>query len=148
MEAVKDVIAYIAKEWDVIGSAPVTFITALGVAGVGIWFFIKWIQSSEIAGLNQRISLSKERLEYSQERFAELDREIEKTKEAISPADSTARQHSLAASAIASDIRGDLEKTADALSLPAHLAASGAVGPVPFEGMDDTKGAKKDNENK
>ena len=40
-------------------------------------------------------------------------------------------------------------KPAPQEGLPAHLlAASGAIEPVPFEGMDDTKGAKKDNENK
>ncbi len=146
MEAAKDVIAYISNEWTVIGSAPVTFITVVVLAGVGIWFITRFIQRGEIAGLkatintqNQRIDLSKERLEHSQEQLAELERELEKTEEAI-PADSAAKEHSLAASAIASGVRTDLEKTADALTLPAHLvAASGTVEPVWFVGMDGKK---------
>ena len=151
------------QEWTVIASAPISFITAIVVVGIIIWFFIRLIQRSEIAGLkatitthnatittqNERMALYKDRLDDNQQRLVELERELENTKEAISAANPVAMQHSLAASTIASDVRIDLGNTADVLTLPTHLlAASGAIEPVPFEGMDDTKAAKKDNENK
>lgn len=163
MEAIKDAIAYISDEWTVIAFAPVSFITAVALLGVAIWFFVRLIHKGEIAGLKatitshnatittqkERMDLSRDRLDDSQQRLVELEFEIEKTKEAIPVANSVAMQHSLAASTIASDIRLGLGGTSRILNLPAHLAAaSGFTEPVPFEGMDDTKGAKKDNENK
>ena len=156
MEAIKDAIAYISDEWTVIAFAPVSFITAVALIGIAIWFFVQLVHKSEIAGLKatitaqkERMDLSRDRLDDSQQRLVELELEIEKTKEAIPVADSVAMQHSLAASTIASDVRLGLGGTSRILNLPAHLAAaSGFTEPVPFEGMDDTKGAKKDNENK
>ena len=156
MEAIKDAIAYISDEWTVIAFAPVSFITAVALIGIAIWFFIQLVHKGEIAGLKatitaqkERMDLSRDRLDDSQQRLVELELEIEKMKEAIPVADSVAMQHSLAASTIASDIRLGLGGTSRILNLPAHLAAaSGFTEPVPFEGMDDTKGAKKDNENK
>ncbi len=150
MEAVKDVISYISKEWAVVGSAPVTFVTVVVLVGVGIWFLTRWVQSGEIAGLkatidaqDRRIALFKERLEHSQERLAELEREIEKTNEAISPADSVARQHSLAASAIASDIRDDLEKQQMRFLCPHILLPPVPLGQCGLKEWTTQRGLKK-----
>ena len=82
--------------------------------------------------------------------FAELQTESDEMKDAVASGDRAAMEkHSLAASTIASDIGIDIESIAESLGLPAYLAAaSGAVGPVPFEGMEDTKVAENDNEDK
>ena len=164
MEIIKDAIGYIAKEWTVIGSAPVSIITAVALTGIAIWFFVRFVQKGEIAGLtatiatqDQRIELLKERIgdiqerfENIQEQFSEQQIELDATKAAIAVDDRVAmQQHSLAASTIASNIHTDLDSTAAVFKLPAHLAAaSGEIGPVPFEGMEDAEAAKKDDNNK
>ena len=139
MEAIKDVIAYILKEWAVIGSARVTFITAMVLVGIAIWFFIRLVHKGEIAGLkatigtqDQRINLSKEKFDHHQDQFVELQKELDETKAAIAANDRfEMEKHSLAASTIASGISTDLESTAAMLALPAHLwPASDAIEPV------------------
>ena len=150
MEAVKDFITYISDEWTVIGSAPVSFITAMALTGIAVWFIVRFVHKGEIAGLkatidtqDQRIELSKERFDYHQDQIVGLQKELDETKAAIAANDRVAMEkHSLAASTIASDVRIEMESTSDILKLPAHLAASsGTVEPVPFEGMDDKKKA-------
>ncbi len=128
MEIIKDAIAYISEEWAMISSAPVTFITVVALIGIVIWYFIRLVHKGEIASLkaaivaqDERIALSKDGLEQSQRRFAELEIELVITRETISTADSVAMQHFLAALTLASDVRINLDSAATVLTLPAHL---------------------------
>lgn len=109
----------ISQEWTVITSAPISFVAAVVVVGILIWFVIRFFLRSEIDGLkatiatqNERISLSRDRLDHYQRQIVELEREIDKSREALPVVNSVAMKHSLAASTIASDVRVGIESTA------------------------------------
>ena len=156
MDEIKQIIDFSATEGRVLLDAPVTSVVALGLVILVVRAFYRHTSKGVVDALRatnemlrERVQFGSDHLEQYKERLAESESELEKAENARPAADSVAKQHSLAASAIISSVRADLEKTAAALALPAYLAAaSGTVEPVPFEGMEDTEAAKKPDEDK
>lgn len=69
---------YIAKEWGVLISAPISFVMAIAVVGLLVWSVARWHHAERVDTLNNRLS-------------ARLD-EIEALKEKLTDAQSAAKK--------------------------------------------------------
>ena len=149
------------EDWIAIASALFSIISAVVF---GIWWVVWLFKKREIAGLNTTINtkqalieLLKYDVDHNKERVAVLEIELEIVQDA-SAKESIAKQHSLAASAIASEVRVNLEGMASTLaSAPRHtvlttpdtnvselhLLRDIISEPVPFKGMSEKLGGKK-----
>ena len=144
------------SEWDVVLSAPRPFVAALLAlvipVGIVIWRVSKGhyarenkVQKATIELQNQRLGSLNDTLEELRQKVIGLEQQIDKSQQQIPAENVFSIERLIEASATATGLREDIEKTQKKLATPvfepvfrpAHLAVTtGSVEPVPFEGME------------
>ena len=134
MNAIIDVLVkFSSEQWDTFVGGIGPF-TALLLAGwLIIWLLQKWHYGTTIKSKDATIETQNQRIHFWSEQVSPLQKKVEQLQAEIAALpqdDPVVQQHSQVASGILSDLAISLE------ALPAHQAASGSVGPVPFDERD------------
>ncbi len=147
MDKVTETENLLTREWDVIASAPFSFLAALLVVAGIIWVAVWLIHRGQINALKSKNDAKQDHLNFAQDKLARAEGELAKSP----PTDESSDQKAIIASTLAETVRAELAVLRGELG-GARMAAGGSrivghgevFGPVPFEDIDRPK---KDTDN-
>ncbi|WP_191569367.1 hypothetical protein [Paracoccus yeei] len=109
---------YIAQEWAILASAPVSFLMAILVVGIAVWSFARWNYTERMDTLNNRLSARADEVEALKAKLAEA--QAAPTKPPLSDPDDMTQSDRIVGKIIAPDIR-----KGDAVVLAHSITTSG-----------------------